>query len=78
MNLVDNIIESVDNISDEMVKHAFMFDFYKNEKTNEVKLGYRFVFQSKEKTLSDKEINKKIQEIINPIIRLDGVTIPGM
>jgi phenylalanyl-tRNA synthetase beta subunit len=55
-----------------------MFDFYKNQKTNTVKLGYRFIFQSHQKTLSDDEINTKVQEIINPVLELDGVSIQGM
>ena len=42
-----------------------MFDFYKNNKAETVKLGYRFIFQSNTKTLSEKEINEKIQEILN-------------
>ena len=76
--MLDKVIESLDNISDEIIKDVFIFDFYKNKKTNSVKLGYRFIFQSLDKTLSDNEINEKIQEIINPIIEMDGVTIPGM
>ena len=47
-------------------------------KTETVKLGYRFIFQSDFKTLSDEEINKKVNKIIAPIIQLDGVSIPGM
>ena len=43
-----------------------------------VKLGYRYIFQSNLKTLSDIEINKKVQEILNPILKLNGVSIPGM
>ena len=39
---------------------------------------YRFIFQSYQKTLSDDEINTKVQEIINPVIELDGVSIQGM
>ena len=78
LNIVSKVIDSLNNISDEMIKDAFIFDFYKNEKTVSVKLGYRIIFQSCDKTLSDNEINKKVQEIIKPIIRLDGVTIPGM
>ena len=50
----------------------------KNEKTEIVKLGYRCIFQSNLKTLSDIEINKKVQEILSPILKLDGVSIPGM
>ena len=42
-----------------------MFDLYENSKTNTVKVGYRFVFQFNLKTLSEKEINNKVQEIIN-------------
>ena len=53
-------------------------NFFKNEKTETVKLGYRFVFQSNSKTLSDGEINKTVNRIIAPIIELDGVSIPSL
>ena len=56
-------------VSDEIIKDSFIFDFYKNDKTKIVKLGYRFIFQSHLKTLSDIEINKKVQEILNPILK---------
>ena len=46
-----------------------MFDFYKNYKNNEIKLGYRFIFQSELNTLKDEEINNSIQEIIDPILK---------
>ena len=72
------VIEALENTSDDIIKHSFMFDFYKNQKTNTVKLGYRFIFQSYQKTLSDDEINTKVQEIINPVLELDGVSIQGM
>ena len=78
LNLVDKVIECLEIASDEIIKDAFLFDFYKNDNKNSVKLGYRFIFQSQNKTLSDEEINKKVQDIINPIIKLDGVSIPGM
>ena len=64
-------------LSDEIIKDSFIFDFYKNEKLNIVKLGYRFIFQSNLKTLSDDEINKKVQEILKPILKLNGVSIQG-
>jgi len=76
--LVDKVIECLDSVSDEIIKDTFIFDFYKNDNTNSVKLGYRFIFQSQKKTLSEEEINKKVQDIINPIIKMDGVSIPGM
>jgi phenylalanyl-tRNA synthetase beta chain len=78
LDKVDEIVKTLNGISDEIIKDSFIFDFYKNDKMNSVKLGYRFIFQSSYKTLSDEEINKKVQEIINPIIEFDGVSIPGM
>jgi phenylalanyl-tRNA synthetase beta chain len=78
LDKVDDIIKALDGISDEIITDSFIFDFYKNYKTNSIKLGYRFIFQSQNKTLSEEEINKKVQEIINPITELEGVSIPGM
>ena len=75
---VNNVIRMLDQVTDEIIKKIFMFDFYKNNKAETVKLGYRFIFQSNTKTLSEKEINEKIQEILNPILKIDGVSIPGM
>jgi len=75
---VDLVITMLNELSDEIIKDAFVFDFYKNDKTKIVKLGYRCIFQSRFKTLSDEEINNKVKEILSPIIKLDGVSIPGM
>ena len=75
---VNEVISLLEGVSDEIIKDSFIFDFYKNEKTKIVKLGYRYIFQSNLKTLSDIEINKKVQEILNPILKLNGVSIPGM
>ena len=75
---VNEVIKILENTSDSIIKNSFVFDFYKNEKTETVKLGYRFIFQSDSRTLSDEEINKKVNKIIAPIIELDGVSIPGL
>lgn len=75
---VNKVIGLLDGVSDSIIKDSFIFDFYRNNKTNTFKLGYRFIFQSHLKTLSDLEINKKIKEIITPVLNLEGVTIPGM
>ena len=46
------------------LKEVFVFDYYKNEKINEIKIGFRFIFQSKESTITDKEVDKAINNII--------------
>lgn len=78
IDLVSSVIDILENQSDEIIKDAFIFDFYKNNKTNSVKVGYRITFQSQMKTLSEKDITSKVKEIIEPILELDGVSIPGM
>ena len=78
LSKVNEVIDILENTSDSIIKNSFVFDFYKNKKTETVKLGYRFIFQSGSKTLSDEEINKKVNKIIAPIVELDGVSIPGM
>jgi len=75
---VNEIIDMLNNISDEIIKDSFIFDFYKDDKRKITKLGYRFIFQSHQKTLSDLEINKKVHEILSPILEIDRVSIPGM
>ena len=75
---VNTVITLLNKVSDEIIKDSFIFDFYNNDKTKIVKLGYRCIFQSRLKTLSDIEVNEKVQEILNPILDIEGVTIPGM
>jgi phenylalanyl-tRNA synthetase beta chain len=75
---VHRIIDMLKNITDEIIRDSFLFDYYKDDKRKIIKLGYRFIFQSHSKTLSDLEINKKVNEILSPILEIDGVSIPGM
>ena len=65
-------------VSGGIIKDSFLFDYYNNENTKIIKLGYRFIFQSHHKTLSDIEINKEVNEILSPILEIEGVSIPGM
>ena len=78
IEITDEILNYFDQVSHANLKKVFMFDFYKNYKNNEIKLGYRFIFQSELNTLKDEEINNSIQEIIDPILKKKGVFIPGM
>tara|TARA_B100000242_G_scaffold294395_1_gene277164 strand:- start:5507 stop:7429 length:1923 start_codon:yes stop_codon:yes gene_type:complete len=74
----DDVIEHLLNLNHEYLKDSFIFDFYKNEKLGEVKLGIRLIFQSNDRTLSEKEIQTFSNILLEPIIKLDGVSIPGM
>jgi len=78
LQVVHEIIDMLNDITDEIIKDSFIFDYYKDNKRRIIKLGYRFIFQSHIKTLSDSEINKKVNEILSPILKIDRVSIPGM
>ena len=71
------VINLLSDIKSNIIKNSFMFDFYKNEKLNETKIGYRFIFQSHEKTLTDAEINEEIKKIIEATLLIDSVSLPG-
>lgn len=75
---VQFLIDYLDKLSIHNLKRCFMFDFYNNKKTNEVKIGYRFIFQSTDHTLSDSEINICIEKILEPLLEEEGITIPGL
>ena len=60
------------------LKDFYMFDFYENKENMEIKVGYRFIFQSFNKTLTDNEINSEVDSILEPLLRIDSVYIPGM
>lgn len=60
------------------LKDFFMFDYYEDKKNNKIKIGYRFIFQSNKKTLTDEEINKSVKNLIEPILSINSLTIPGL
>jgi len=75
---VDDVIEALQKIHDKDIKRTFIFDLYQDKKNKNLKIGFRIIFQSSTKTLSEEEINKKIKSILKPIITLKSVSIPGM
>tara|TARA_B100001175_G_scaffold309731_1_gene311826 strand:+ start:14676 stop:16571 length:1896 start_codon:yes stop_codon:yes gene_type:complete len=75
---IDEVIKKLEHVNVINLKESYMFDFYENTKTNITKIGYRFVFQSHERTLTDEEIDSQIKAIINSILLIDSVSLPGM
>ena len=73
----DKLVKEISNFNSKILKEAFLFDFYKNNKTDEIKIGYRFIFQSNVKTLTDSEITHDMEKIIKIANVFDGVSIPG-
>lgn len=66
------------NYKSDLIKEIFIFDFYFNQKSDEIKLGFRIIFQSKTSTITEKEVNIIMETIINHTTSLDSVSIPGL
>ena len=74
----DAVINFLSDLNDENLKDAFIFDFYENKKLNEIKVGVRLIFQSNLNTLSEEDIQKSVNKLLQPIIDIEGISIPGI
>jgi len=66
------------NFKNELLKDVFIFDYYNNEKTEEIKIGFRFIFQNPHKTITESEVNDIMNVIIENSFKIRGVNIPGI
>ena len=70
--------EFILNFKHHLLKEVYAFDYYHNEKMEEIKIGFRFRFQSNEGTITDKQINLAIKNLTDSIAKFNSVTIPGI
>ena len=66
------------NLKHELVKEIYIFDFFNNQKKNEAKIGFRFIFQSHISTITEEEVSKVMKRIIDSCLAIKSVTIPGL
>lgn len=69
--------EYILNYKNKLIKEIFIFDFFNNKKNNEIKLGIRIIFQSKTATITEEQVNKIMQTILENTTSINGVSIPG-
>jgi phenylalanyl-tRNA synthetase beta chain len=62
----------------DIVKNIYIFDYFKNEKLKEIKIGFRFIFQSNKATLNSSEIELVYNDIVINSLKISGISIPGM
>ena len=72
--LEDYILE----FQDEILKDVYIFDYFHNERNAEIKIGFRFVFQSPSSTITESQVNDIIGVIINHTQKIKGIAIPGI
>jgi len=66
------------NYQSNIIKNVYIFDYFKNEKQQEIKIGFRFTFQSKKTTLNSSEIELVYNDIVSQSLKIEGISIPGM
>jgi len=66
------------NYKSDIVKNVYIFDYFINEKKEEIKIGFRFTFQSKKTTLNSAEIEFVYNDIVKKSLSINGVLIPGL
>ncbi len=66
------------NYKHDLLKEVFIFDFYNNENIHEIKIGFRFLFQSKKSTITENQVNDIMSDIIKSALSLESVEIPGL
>ena len=66
------------NYHNDIIKYVYIFDYFKNEKQEEIKIGFRFVFQSNKTTLTSSQVELIYNNIVNESLKIDGILIPGI
>ena len=62
----------------DFIKNVYIFDYFKNEKKEEIKIGFRFIFQSKDKTITSTQMDEVYSDIVKKSLDIGGVSIPGL
>ena len=75
--LISNFLNLIFNYENYILRNMFIFDYFYNEKNDELKIGIRFIFQSNKKTLSISEIDNVIDDIMSIVDELRYVNVPG-
>jgi phenylalanyl-tRNA synthetase beta chain len=73
-----NLEKYILGYENELIKEKFIFDYYYNENSAEIKIGFRFIFQSVDTTITETQVNNVMNDIIKHTDEIKGVTIPGL
>jgi phenylalanyl-tRNA synthetase beta subunit len=77
-NKIEELQDLLLNYQSEIIKNVYIFDYFKNEKQKEIKIGFRFIFQSKKATLNSAEIELVYNELVIKSLKISGISIPGI
>jgi phenylalanyl-tRNA synthetase beta chain len=66
------------NYKSDIIKNIFIFDYFQNNKNGEIKIGFRFIFQSKKSTLTSNQIDFVYDKLVVESLKIGGIDIPGL
>jgi len=73
-----NLEKYILGYENELIKEKFIFDYFFNENSAEIKIGFRFIFQSLNSTITETQVSNVMNDIIMHTEKIKGVTIPGL
>ena len=73
-----NLEKYILGYENELIKEKFIFDYFYNENSSEIKIGFRFIFQSLNSTITETQVINVMNDIIKNTDKIKGVTIPGL
>ena len=65
-------------LNEELLKEVFIFDYFNNEQNAEIKIGFRFIFQSTDLTITEAQVSNIMSVIIDHANKIEGISIPGL
>ena len=74
---IQKVSKMIDDHNASILVDKFLFDFYENKEKNQIKVAYRLIFQSKENTLGDKDVDKEMNKMVLKIIEIKNASVPG-
>ena len=74
---IQKVSKIIDDHNASILVDKFLFDFYENKEKNQIKVAYRLIFQSKENTLGDKDVDKEMNKMVSKIIEIKNASVPG-
>ena len=74
---IEKVSKIIDDHNASILVDKFLFDFYENKEKNQIKVAYRLIFQSKENTLGDKDVDKEMNKMVLKIIEIKNASVPG-
>ena len=61
---IEKVSKIIDDHNASILVDRFLFDFYENKEKNQIKVSYRLIFQSKENTLGDNDVDNEMNKMV--------------